>query len=61
MEIVAAVRSKDGVTRVLEHMGLPIEAPAFHTPRPPPQVELPFGVDVSGFDPDPPAPDDFDA
>ncbi len=40
-------------------MGLPSVAPAIHPARPPPQADLPF--DVSGFEPDPPAPDDFDA
>ena len=59
MEIVAAVTSPAGVVRILEHMGLPSEAPAAHPPRPPPQAELPF--DVSGFEPDPPAPDEFDS
>jgi hypothetical protein len=59
MEIVAAVTSPVGVVRILEHMGLPSVAPAVHPPRPPPQVELPF--DASRFEPDPRAPDDFDA
>jgi hypothetical protein len=34
-------------------------APIVNPPRPPPQAELPF--DVFGVEPDPPAPDDFDA
>jgi hypothetical protein len=59
MEIVAGITSPTGIVRILEHMGLPSAAPAVHPPRPPPQAELPF--DVSGFEPDPPAPDDFDA
>jgi Putative transposase len=59
MEIVAAVTSPAGVLRILEHMGLSSVVPPVHLPRPPPQAELPF--DVSGFEPDPPAPDDFDA
>jgi hypothetical protein len=58
MEIVAAATSPAGIVRILEHMGLPSVAPAVHPPRPPPQVELPF--DASGFEPDPPAPDDLD-
>jgi hypothetical protein len=56
MEIVAAVTSKDGIARILEHMGLPSDAPTFHPPRPPPQVELPFG----GFEVDPAAVDEFE-
>jgi hypothetical protein len=59
MEIVAAVTSPAVIVRILEHMGLPSVAPPVHPPRPPPQAELPF--DVFGFEPDPPAPDDFDA
>ena len=58
-EIVAAVTSPASVVPILEHMGLPSEAPAAHPPRPPPQTDLPFGA--SGFEVDPPAPDDFDA
>ena len=56
MEIAAAVTSKAGVVPILEHMGLPTDAPAFHPARPPPQVDLPFG----GFEADPPAGDDFE-
>jgi hypothetical protein len=56
MEIVAAVTSRDGVVRILEHIGLPSYAPTFHPARPPPQVELPFG----GFEADSPAGDEFE-
>ena len=42
MTIVAAVTSRAGVTRILEHLGLPTEAPDFHAARPPPQGELPL-------------------
>jgi hypothetical protein len=59
MEIVAAVTAPTVVERILEHMGLPNVAPTIHPPRPPPQLDLPF--DASGFELDPPAPDDFDA
>ena len=59
MEIVAAVTSPASIARILEHAGLPHVAPAVHPPRPPPQGELPFDV-VTGFQPDAPAPDDFD-
>jgi len=58
MEIIAAVTSRAGIVRILEHLGLPTAAPAVHPARPPPQSELPF--EVTGFEPDPPAPDDFE-
>jgi hypothetical protein len=59
MEIVANATVPADIVRILEHIGLPSEAPAAHPPGPLPQSELPFNV--SGFEPDPPAPDDFDA
>jgi hypothetical protein len=68
MEIIAAVTSTEAVTRILEHLGLPSTPHAFHSARPPPQTELPFatggfGADppANGFEPDPPATDDFGA
>src|SRR5207244_7792994 len=69
MEIIAAVISTEAVTRILENLGPPSDRPAFHSARPPPQTDLPFaagrsGADppaASGFEPDPPAHDDFGA
>ena len=69
MEIIAAVTSTEAVTRILENLGLPSAPPAFHSARPPPQTELPLatggvGTDApaaNGFEPDPPAHDDFGA
>ena len=69
MEIVAAVTSTEAVTSILEHLRLPSAPPAFHSARPPPQTELPFVTDgfganppaANGFEPDPPAHDDFGA
>jgi len=58
MEVVAAVTSREAVVRIIGYMGLPTGPPPLHPPRPPPQATLPF--DISGFEPDPPAPDDFD-
>lgn len=37
MEMVAAVTAPWSIKRILDHMGLPIGAPAIHRPRPPPQ------------------------
>jgi hypothetical protein len=61
MEIVAALTSGHAIERVLGHLGLPLDAPELHPARPPPQIEMSFGDDPSGFSPDPPAPDDFAA
>lgn len=58
MAIVAAVTSNAGVTRILEHLGLLTDAPAFHAARPPPQAELPRDP-APVFEADPPPPDDF--
>jgi hypothetical protein len=49
MEIIAAVTSTEGVTRILEHVGLPSARLAFHSARPPPQTELPLAA--GGFEP----------
>lgn len=61
MEIVAAITSRAAIVRILGHMGLTPEAPAFHAGRPPPQTELPFADEVPDPVADAPAPDDFQA
>jgi hypothetical protein len=61
MEIVAALTSGHAIERVLGHLGLPLAAPEFHPARPPPQIEMTFGHEPSGFYPDPPPPDEFAA
>jgi hypothetical protein len=58
MAIVAAVTAPESVTRILEHLGLPVVmAPTFNAARPPPQPELAFDV-APALEPDPPAPED---
>jgi hypothetical protein len=59
MAIMAAVTSRPALARILEHLGLPTEAPAFHAARPPPQAELALDA-VTVFEADPPASDDVD-
>jgi len=59
MAIVAAVTANVGVTRILEHLGLLTDAPAFHAARPPPQAHLPLDAAPPVFEADPPPPDDF--
>jgi hypothetical protein len=61
MQIVAALTSRVSIERVLEHLGLALDAPEFHPARPPPQTELSFGDEPAVVYPDPPAPDDFAA
>jgi len=61
MRIVAAVTSRLEVIRILVSMGLASDPPPLHAARPPPQVELTFEDAAPGFEPDPPAPDDFSA
>lgn len=60
MELVANVMSKEGIARVLEHLGVSADPPQFHPARPPPQAELPFDAPPA-FEADPPAPDDLGA
>jgi hypothetical protein len=60
MRIVATVTSTVEAMRILRSIGLAADPPAFHAARPPPQIDLPFDV-ASGFEPDPPARDDFGA
>jgi hypothetical protein len=45
--------------RVLDHVGLPSAGPGFHPARPPPQLDLPFDDGGTGFEADPPSPDDY--
>jgi hypothetical protein len=59
MRIVAAVTSSAEARRILRNLGLSEVAPTFHSPRPPPQTELPFVEAAPDFEPDPIAPDDF--
>ena len=61
MRIVAAVTSTVEVMRILRSIGLAGDPPSFHAARPPPQAELPFEDAAPGFEPDPPARDDFGA
>jgi hypothetical protein len=59
MRIVAALTSRPNIERVLEHLGLRIDAPQFHPARLPPQSELSFGDQPAAFYPDPRPLEDF--
>jgi hypothetical protein len=58
MKILAAVVALASVRRILNHLGLPSEAPRLQAARPPPQLGLADGEAHSdGFYPDPPSPE----
>lgn len=58
MKILAAVTVPASIRRVLDHLGLPSEAPRPRPARPPPQLELAEGRQPpDGFYPDPPSPE----
>ena len=58
MKILAAVTAPASVRRILNHLGLPSEAPRPQAARPPPQLELAGGeAQLDGFYPDPPSPE----
>ena len=58
MTIIAAVTRPASVRRILEHLGLPSEAPELHPARPPPQIQMEqASVEAEDFYADPPGPD----
>ena len=58
MKILAAVVAPASVRRILNHLGLPSEAPRLQDARPPPQLELADEEARSeGLYPDPPSPE----
>jgi hypothetical protein len=56
MKILAVITKADSVRAILDHLGIPSEAPRRHPARPPPQTELP-GRDTDAFYADPPSPE----
>jgi hypothetical protein len=58
MKVLAAVTKPASVRRILNHLGLPSEAPRLRIARPPPRPDLADGEAQSGgFYPDPPSSD----
>jgi hypothetical protein len=58
MKILAAITRPDAVRRILDHPGIPSEAPRLTSARPPPQAELSGTADLVEVDyADPPSPD----
>jgi hypothetical protein len=58
MKILAAVTAPASVQRILNHLGLPSEAPRLQVALPPPQLDLADAeAHADGFYPDPPSPE----
>jgi hypothetical protein len=58
MKILAAITKPEAIHKILEHLGIPSEAPARTTARPPPQAELATTADLGEVDyADPPSPE----
>ena len=57
-KILAAVIEPEAVRKILDHLGIPSEAPRAATARPPPQAQLPDMPDPAEVDyADPPSPE----
>lgn len=56
MKIIAVITKGDSARAILDHLGIPSEAPPRHPARPPPQTEFPGG-DTDAFCADPPSPE----
>jgi hypothetical protein len=58
MKILAAITEPDAIRKILDHLGIPSEAPRRTAARPPPQAELRSTFDVVDVDyADPPSPE----
>ena len=58
MKILAVITKPDAIRKILDHLGIPSEAPRRTVARPPPQAELSGTFDVVDVDyADPPSPE----
>jgi hypothetical protein len=58
MKILAAITKPEAIRKILDHLGIPDEAPRRTAARPPPQAELSGTTDVVDVDyADPPSPE----
>jgi hypothetical protein len=58
MKILAAITKPEAIRKILDHLGIPSEAPRRTVARPPPQAELSGTADVVDVDyADPPSPE----
>ncbi len=51
MEILAAIIEPDAIRKILDHLGIPSQAPRRTVARPPPQTELSGTADIDYADP----------
>ena len=51
MKILAAITEPDAIRKILDHLGIPSEAPRRSVARPPPQAELSGTADIDYADP----------
>jgi hypothetical protein len=58
MKILAAITKPEAIRKILDHLGIPSEAPRRTAARPPPQPELSGTSDLAEVDyADPPSPE----
>jgi hypothetical protein len=58
MKILAAIIKPEAIRKILDHLGIPSEAPRRTAARPPPQPELPSASDLAEVAyADPPSPE----
>jgi hypothetical protein len=58
MKILAAITEPEAIRKILDHLGIPSEAPRRAAARPPPQAEFPDANDLAEVDyADPPSPE----
>jgi len=58
MKILAAITKPEAIRKILEHLGIPSEAPRRTAARPPPQGALPGSAGLAEVDyADPPSPE----
>jgi hypothetical protein len=50
MKILAAITEPDAIRKILDHLGIPSEAPHRAAARPPPQTELSGTADLAEVD-----------
>ena len=51
MKILAAITERDAIRKILDHLGIPSEAPRRSVARPPPQADLSGTADIDYADP----------
>jgi hypothetical protein len=58
MKLLAVIMEPDAIRKILDHLGIPSEAPRRAAARPPPQADLSGAADFAEVDyADPPSPE----